>query len=108
MRMRRAGGAKSFSSEATKGLCSHPPRPKPGSSNVLHVFASRAEAERHMKTIGAKRVIADPIADFIATTLPWAGACTRSAMIEPITGAGFIEVKIADLNQRLTSPPPAP
>ena len=85
-----------------------PATPKPGSSNVLHVFASRTEAERHMKTIGAKRVIADPIAAFIATTLPWAGACTPSAMIEPITGAGFIEVKIADLNQRLTSPPPAP
>ena len=83
-----------------------PATPKTGSSNVLHVFASRAEAERHMKTIGAKRVIVDPIADFIATTL--AGACTRSALIEPITGAGFIEVKIADLNQRLTSPPPAP
>ncbi len=83
-----------------------PASPKTGSSNVLHVFASRAEAERHMKTIGAKRVIVDPIADFIATTL--AGACTRSALIEPITGAGFIEVKIADLNQRLTSPPPAP
>ena len=85
-----------------------PASPKTGSSNVLHVFASRAEAERHMKTIGAKRVIVDPIADFIATTLPWAGACIRSALIEPITGAGFIEVKIADLNQRLTSPPPAP
>ena len=83
-----------------------PASPKTGSSNVLHVFASRAEAERHMKTIGAKRVIVDPIADFIATTL--AGACTRSALIEPITGAGFIEVKITDLNQRLTSPPPAP
>jgi len=89
------------------GLMLTPATPKPGSGDVLRVFASRPDAERHMKTIGAKRVIADPIADFIARTLPWAGARVRSAMIEPIAGAGFIEVKIADLNQRFISPPAA-
>ena len=32
----------------------------------------RAEAERHMKKVAGKRIIADPIADFVGSTLPWA------------------------------------
>jgi hypothetical protein len=78
---------------------------KTGAGDVLHVFASRSEAERHMKRVGGKRIIADPIADFVASTLPWAGARGHSVMIEPIVGAGFIEVKIADLSRRLTDTP---
>jgi hypothetical protein len=79
---------------------------KPGACGMLHVFASRAEAERHMKRFGAKRVIADPLVDFVASTLPWAAARAPSVMIEPIAGAGFIEIKIADLTRHLA--PPAP
>jgi hypothetical protein len=78
------------------------------SGDVLHVFASRPEAERHMKRVGGKRIIADPVGDFVASTLPWAGGRGHSVMIEPIAGAGFIEVKIADLSRRLTEAPAAP
>jgi hypothetical protein len=85
--------------------------PKPGAVELLHVFASRSDAERHMKRVGGKRVMADPIVDFVGSTLPWAGTQhqnkTQSVMIEPIAGAGFIEVKIADLGRRLMAVPEA-
>src|SRR5690606_38360352 len=44
-----------------------PSQPKATSGDVLLVFANRADAERHMKFIGAKRIIADPIVSFIAS-----------------------------------------
>ncbi len=78
------------------------PAPRPGGAEQLHVFANRADAERHMKRLGAKRIIADPIADFVASTLPWAAGRGHALLLEPIAGAGFIEVKIADLSRRLT------
>ena len=80
-----------------------PSQPKATSGDVLLVFAKRADAERHMKFIGAKRIIADPIVSFIASTLSWAGARTNAVAIEPIQGAGFIELKIDDLGQRLAA-----
>jgi hypothetical protein len=80
--------------------------PKAASADVLLVFANRADAERHMKMIGAKRIIADPIVSFIASTLSWAGARTNAVAIEPIPSAGFIELKIDELSQRLAAPSP--
>lgn len=85
-----------------------PAGPKANSGDVLHVFASRADAERHMKRMGGKRIMADPLADFVGSTLPWASSRGRSVLIEPIGGAGFIELKIADLGQRLAAAIPAP
>jgi hypothetical protein len=85
-----------------EGVLLAPYEQKPGAADVLHLFASRSEAERQMKRLGAKRVIADPLVEFIVATLPWAETRVRSAMIEPIAGAGFIEVKIAGLAERLT------
>ncbi len=76
---------------------------KPRSADRLHVFASRPDAEAHMKKIGGKRVIVDPIANVVTTTLPWAAGLGHPVMIEPIRGAGFVEVKIAELASRLAA-----
>jgi hypothetical protein len=75
---------------------------KPRTPDRLHVFATGADAEAHMKRISGKRVIVEPLPDFIAATLPWAAAGNYPVMIEPIRGAGFVEVKTADLVARLT------
>jgi hypothetical protein len=80
---------------------------KPRSAERLHVFSTRSDAEAHMKKLAGKRVIADPIADFVGSTLAWAAGRGHSIVIEPIRGAGFIEVKTADLASRLTSDPAA-
>jgi uncharacterized protein DUF2750 len=74
---------------------------KPRSADRLHVFGSRSDAETHMKKINGKRVIADPLPGFVASTLPWAAGLGHSVVVEPIRGAGFIEVKAVDLAGRL-------
>lgn len=79
---------------------------KPRSADRLHVFASRTDAEVHMKKIGGKRVMADPVANFAASTLSWMSDLGLPVVIEPIRGAGFIEVKIPDLAARLTGEGP--
>ncbi|HML29867.1 MAG TPA: DUF2750 domain-containing protein [Hyphomicrobium sp.] len=76
---------------------------KPRSADKLHVFSTRPDAEAHMKKIAGKRVIVEPIANFIATTLPWAAAQNHPVLIEPIRGAGFVEVKTAELSSRLSA-----
>ncbi|MBS0233889.1 MAG: DUF2750 domain-containing protein [Proteobacteria bacterium] len=76
---------------------------KPRSADRLHVFATRSDADAHMKKISGKRVIVDPIANFVGVTLPWVSGLALPVMIEPIRGAGFVEVRIADLTSRLTS-----
>jgi Protein of unknown function (DUF2750) len=68
---------------------------------LLHVFAARADAERYMKKAGARKIIADPIADFSASTLPWAAERGHTVVVEPIPGAGPLEVAAADLRARL-------
>lgn len=75
---------------------------KPRTPERLHVFATRADAEAHMKKISGKRVIVDPLPNFIGATLPWAAAGKYPVMIEPIRGAGFLEVKPPELTTRLT------
>jgi hypothetical protein len=77
---------------------------KPRSSDKLHVFATRADADAHMKKIGGKRVIVDPVAAFVATTLSWAASGGHPIMIEPIRGAGFVELKALELAARLSAP----
>ena len=68
---------------------------------LLHVFAGRPEAERFMKRIGARKIIADPIADFAGSTLPWATERGHTVIVEPIPGAGPFEVIPHDLRARL-------
>jgi hypothetical protein len=75
--------------------------------DLLHVFAVRADAERHLKQAGGKRVIADTIADFIATTLAGSVTRARAVAIEPIAGGGSIEIKIADFGRQLAAATPA-
>jgi Protein of unknown function (DUF2750) len=68
---------------------------------LLHVFAGRTEAERFMKRIGARKIIADPISDFTGSTLPWASERGHTVIIEPIAGAGPYEVIPHDFRTRL-------
>lgn len=81
---------------------------KPRTADKLHVFSNRPDAEAHVKKIAGKRVIVEPIASFIATTLPWAASQNHPVLIEPIRGAGFVEVKTADLSARLVAPDAEP
>lgn len=76
---------------------------KPRTADRLHVFASRPDAEAHMKKISGKRIVADPIANFVGSTLAFAESGKHPVMIEPIRGAGFVEVKAADLIARLSA-----
>ena len=76
---------------------------KPRSAERLHVFSTRSDAEAHMKKLAGKRVVADPIADFVGSTLAWAAGRGHMIVIEPIRGAGFVEVKITDLATRLAA-----
>lgn len=69
----------------------------------LSIFAARQDAERHMKVAGGSAVTADPLADFLASTLPWALERACVIAIEPIGGAGPIDVKAADLAARLAA-----
>ena len=69
--------------------------------SLLHVFASRAEAERLMKKVGGKKVIIDPVGDFLSSTLPWATERGHTIVLEPIPGAGMVDVTPADLRSRL-------
>ena len=69
---------------------------------ALYVFPVRAEAERLMKRVTpGKRVIADPIADFVASTLPWLAERGHLVVLEPIPGAGTVELEAADVIDRL-------
>jgi hypothetical protein len=76
---------------------------KPRTADKLHVFSNRPDAEAHMKKIAGKRVIVEPVTNFIATTLPWAAAKSHPVLIEPIRGAGFVEVKTTELSSRLSA-----
>lgn len=69
--------------------------------HILHIFAARQDAERFMKKIGARKIIADPIADFAASTLPWAAGRGHLVVMEPITGAGGFEVAANALQGKL-------
>jgi hypothetical protein len=81
---------------------------KPRSADKLHVFSNRPDAEAHMKKISGKRVIVDPLPNLIAATLARAASAGHPIMIEPIRGAGFIEMKAADLQERLLAEKPEP
>ena len=74
-----------------------------GEVHVLHVFSNRQDADRAMKRAGAKKVIADPIADFRASTLPWAIERGHLVALEPIPGAGALELYAADLPDRFAA-----
>lgn len=68
---------------------------------LLHIFAVRADAERYMKKAGAPKIIADPIADFAASTLPWAAERGHAVVMETIPGAGGYETSADNLKRQL-------
>lgn len=69
---------------------------------ALYVFPVRAEAERLMKRVTpGKRIISDPISDFRASTLPWLSERGHLVVLEPIPGAGTVELEAADVAARL-------
>lgn len=69
---------------------------------ALYIFPVRAEAERLMKRVTpGKRIIADPIADFRSSTLPWLSERGHLVVLEPIPGAGTVELEAADVLARL-------
>lgn len=70
---------------------------------LLHIFAVRADAERYMKKAGARKIIADPIADFSASTLPWAAERGHAVVMETIPGAGAFETSAENLKRQLLS-----
>ncbi len=70
---------------------------------MLAVFASRQGAEKHMKQIEGRSVMADPVADFIGSTLPWASQRGLVISLEPIAGAGALELKADDVVRRLAA-----
>jgi len=69
---------------------------------ALYIFPVRSEAERLMKRVTpGKRIIADPIADFRSSTLPWLAERGHLVVLEPIPGAGSVELEAADVASRL-------
>ena len=69
---------------------------------ALYIFPVRAEGERLLKRVlPGKRVIADPVSDFISSTLPWLAERGHLVVLEPIPGAGPVELDAADLAARL-------
>jgi hypothetical protein len=79
---------------------------KPRTADRLQVFSSRTDAESHMKKISGKRVIVDPLSNFVGSTLVWADSEGHPVVIEPIRGAGFVEIKSPELSARLAAVEP--
>jgi hypothetical protein len=69
--------------------------------HLLHVFASRQDAERISKKTGSRRFVADPLPDFLASTLPWAAERGYPVVFETIPGAGPFESSAAEIMRRL-------
>jgi hypothetical protein len=67
----------------------------------IHIYAQRSEAEWAMKKAGAKKVMSDPLSDFLSSTLPWAQSKGHLILAEPIRAAGNVELKPEDVGARL-------
>ena len=74
-----------------------------GDVEALIVFASRSEADRHMKKSGGKKVVCDPFTDFLNSTVPWAATRSLAIVVEPISGAGPVDVRASDFQARLAA-----
>lgn len=91
-----------FTAEADEGPQLLPLVRRGVERHALYIFLARSEAERLMKRVlPGKRVIADPIADFVASTLPWLAERGHLVVFEPIPGAGPVELEAADVAARL-------
>ena len=69
---------------------------------ALYIFPVRSEAERLMKRVTpGKRIIADPVGDFLGSTLPWLAERGHLVVFEPIPGAGAVELDAGNVADRL-------
>ncbi|HVZ03676.1 DUF2750 domain-containing protein [Hyphomicrobium sp.] len=80
-----------------------PAGPWSGSEDLLQVFVSRSEAERHLQQAGGQLVVAESLSEFIGNTLAWAATRARAVAIQPIAGAGITEIKVADFGRQLAA-----
>lgn len=91
-----------FTAEAEEGPQLLPLFRRGVERQALYIFPVRGEAERLMKRVlPGKRIIADPIADFMTSTLPWLAERGHLVVLEPIPGAGPVELEATDLAARL-------
>jgi hypothetical protein len=74
-----------------------------GEAQLVQIFPARSEADRAMRRSNGERITADPLDDFRASTLPWLIERGYLVSLEPIPGAGAIEVTPQDLLARLQS-----
>jgi hypothetical protein len=74
-----------------------------GDVHVFQVFTNRQDADRAVKRSGAKKAIADPVADFRSSTLPWAIERGHLISLEPIPRAGALEIQAAELPPRFAA-----
>jgi hypothetical protein len=92
-----------FILEGEKGPHVQPVTRRGGDANIFQVFTNRQDADRAVKRAGAKKVIADPVADFRSSTLPWAIERGHLISLEPIQRAGAIELHAGDLAARFAA-----
>ncbi len=69
----------------------------------LVLFTTRQDAERYMKRSGGASVMSDPVADFRGSTLRWAAERGYEIAIEPILGAGPLDLKPHALAARFSA-----
>ncbi|MBX9682749.1 MAG: DUF2750 domain-containing protein [Hyphomicrobium sp.] len=69
----------------------------------LVLFTTRQDAERYMKRSGGASVMSDPVADFRGSTLRWAAERGYEIAIEPILGAGPLDLKPQALAARFSA-----
>lgn len=84
------------------------PSPRGDGREVVQVFTGRAEAERRMKKTGGDKISTATIAELVNTLLPWAIGRGHALLIEPIAGAGFVEVRTEDVKRLLDISYPGP
>ena len=92
-----------FILEGDKGPHVQPVTRRSVETHLLALYTTRQDADRALKRTGAKKVIADPIADFRGSTLPWAIERGHLIALEPIPGAGALELAAADLSARFAA-----
>lgn len=68
---------------------------------VMPVYASREEAKFNLEHVGGLKITSDPLQDFLDSTLPWAIKKGHRLAIEPIPGAGPVDLAADELAARL-------
>jgi hypothetical protein len=72
-------------------------------TNGFAIFTSRVEAEAEAKRESGLHVAADAYGDFVSSTLPWAAERGLHISVQPLFGAGSIDVAAPDLLKRIAA-----